>query len=122
MPFASDAFDYAALIITLCFVKDPGKVIEEAYRIIKKDGRIIIGIIDKESFLGKFYRSKNSPFYKPARFMGVKETTALLENAGFAGFSYYQTIFSLPGAMDSVEKPRKGFGRGGFVVISGNKQ
>jgi ubiquinone/menaquinone biosynthesis C-methylase UbiE len=121
LPFPNEAFDYAALIITLCFVKKPKKVLEEARRILRKDGRIIIGIVDRESFLGKFYRKKKSVFYEQARFLGVGEVTNMLKEAGFAAFSYFQTISVLPERMISVEKPRRGFGKGGFVVVSAKK-
>jgi len=43
----------------------------------------------------------------------------LLEGVGFKNFSYYQTIFKLPEKINSIEKPKKGFGKGGFVVIAG---
>jgi len=122
LPFESSIFDYIAIIITLCFVKDPVKVLIEAKRVLKKRGKIIIGIVDKDSFLGEFYQRKKSLFYKQAHFFGVKEVTDLLKMSGFTRISYYQTIFKLPDEMISVEKPRKGFGRGGFVVISGIKR
>ncbi|MBN2119794.1 MAG: class I SAM-dependent methyltransferase [Candidatus Omnitrophica bacterium] len=118
LPFFDNTFDYAAIIITLCFVDNPLKVLQEAGRVLKKDGRVILGIIDKDSFLGRFYRKKKSLFYKQARFFGVEELKDLLKVAGFNTFSYYQTLFELPGKMKSVEKPCQGFGKGGFVVIS----
>ena len=122
IPFASGIFDYAALIITLCFVKDPAKVIKETARILKRDGRIIIGIVDKNSFLGRFYRRKKSVFYKQADFFSVMEVMVLLKAAGFRAISAYQTLSVLPDRMSAVEKLRKGYGTGGFVVISGLKQ
>jgi len=122
LPFDSLVFDYVAIIITLCFVKDPIKVLIEAKRVLKNRGKVIVGIIDKDSFLGRFYQRKKSLFYKQAHFFGVKEVTDLLKMSGFAGIAYYQTIYKFPDEMTSVEKPRKGFGRGGFVVISGIKR
>jgi len=122
LPFDSLVFDYVTIIITLCFVKDPIKVLIEAKRVLKKRGKVIVGIIDKDSFLGMFYQRKKSLFYKQAHFFGVKEVTDLLKISGFAGIAYYQTIYKFPNEMTSVEKPRKGFGRGGFVVISGIKR
>lgn len=122
IPFMDGTFDYAAIIITLCFVKNPKKVIEEAFRILKKNGRIIIGIVDKESFLGKFYQRKKSVFYKQAKFFNVNKVKNLLKETGFGFFSYYQTISILPDKMNSVEKPMKGFGKGGFVVITAKKR
>jgi ubiquinone/menaquinone biosynthesis C-methylase UbiE len=122
MPFKNGTFDYVAIIITLCFVKNPKKVLEESFRVLRKNGRIIIGIVDKESFLGKYYLKKKSVFYKQANFLSVNEVTELLKESGFLGFSYYQTISTLPDEVRSVEKPKKGFGKGGFVVISSAKR
>ncbi len=122
LPFANATFDYVAIIITLCFAKGPVKVLSEARRVLRKNGKVIIGIIDKDSFLGKFYQKKKSIFYKQANFFNVREVTNLLKEAGFIRFSYYQTIFKFPDKMDSIEKPKKGFGEGGFVVISGEKR
>lgn len=120
--FKNSIFDYIAIIIAICFVKNPIKVLGEARRVLKKNGKIIVCIIDKNSFLGKFYQRKKSVFYKEAKFFGVKELTDLLRSAGFKKFSYYQTLFSPLEKITSVEKPKKGFGRGGFVVISGVKR
>ena len=121
LPFKEAAFDYAVIIISICFVNNPGKVLKEAHRVLKEKGKIIIGIIDKDSFLGKFYQKKKSIFYKQANFFSVKELTELLKGAGFSKFSYYQTLFKLLKEMDSAQRPRKGFGKGGFVVIGGEK-
>ena len=118
LPFGNSTFDYVAIIITLCFVKEPIKVLAEARRVLKKNGKIIIGIIDKDSFLGKFYQRKKSVFYKEATFYSIRDVEDLLELKGFKGFSYYQTVFSLPDKIRFIEKPQIGFGKGGFVVIS----
>lgn len=121
LPFDNSTFDYIAIIITLCFVKDPVKVLIETKRVLKKSGKVIIAIIDKDSFLGRFYQGEKSLFYKQAHFLGVKEVTDLLKMTGFGRISYYQTVYKFPDEMISVEKPKKGFGKGGFVIISGIK-
>ena len=121
LPFIDGSFDYVVMLITLCFIKDPVQTLQEAHRVLKKGGKIIIGIVDKESFLGKFYLEKKSIFYKQAIFFSITDLTALLKKAGFKRFSYCQTLFTLPYNMNTVEKPEKGFGKGGFVVISAKK-
>ena len=121
LPFKDGAFDYAAIIATLCFVKDSYKVLKETRRVLKKNGKIIIGIIDKDSFLGKLYQRKKITFYKKANFYSVKEVTNLLKATGFDKFSYYQAILKSPEKITSIENLQKGFGRGGFVVISARK-
>ncbi|MBN1446069.1 MAG: class I SAM-dependent methyltransferase [Candidatus Omnitrophica bacterium] len=122
LPFKDAAFDYAAIIITICFVKNPRKVLKEAYRVLKKKGEIILGIVDKDSFLGKFYQYKKSVFYKQAKFFSVAELTVLLKSAGFNNISYYQTLYNLPDEITSVQRPKKSFGEGGFVVIKACKE
>jgi len=122
LSFDDSTFDYVAIIFTICFVQEPGKVLEEATRVLKKGGKIIVGIVDKESFLGKFYEEKESVFYEGAQLFSVKEITKLLEETGFGDFSYYQTLFDFPGNIKAIETPLEGYGKGGFVVISAAKK
>ena len=117
-PFFKNTFDYVTIIITICFVKDPLKVLIESHRVLKRNGKLIVGIIDKDSFLGKYYQRKKSVFYKQANFFGVKKLTDLLKATGFSRFTYCQTVFHLPDKIKSIEKSQRGFGKGGFVVIS----
>jgi len=121
LPFGNFTFDYVAIIITLCFVRDPFKVLSEAGRVLKKNGKIIIGIIDKDSFLGKFYRKKKSVFYKQAIFFSVRELLGLLKTIGFNRISCYQTIYKFPDKIRSIQRPKEGFGKGGFIVIGAYK-
>ena len=118
LQFVSSTFDYVAIIVTICFVESPLKVLEETARVLKNKGRVVIGIIDKDSFLGRFYQKKKSIFYKSAQFFSVNEITDLLTEAGFNNFLYFQTLFKLPVEMNSVDDPLEGYGKGGFVVIS----
>jgi len=122
LPFRSGTFDYVAIIITLCFVQNPMKVLKETKRVLKTNGKAIIGIIGKDSFLGIHYRKKKSIFYRQANFFNVKKVTELLEKTDFSRFSYYQTLYKLPNKIKSVQKPQKGFDKGGFVVISGQER
>jgi len=121
LPFKNSTFDYIAIIITICFAKDPRGVLAEAKRVLKKNGKLIIGIVDKDSFLGKFYQRKKSVFYKEANFFSVRDLSDLIKAAGFGKFSYYQTLSKIPDKMNSIEKPEKGFGKRGFVVIGAYK-
>jgi len=121
LPYRDKEFDYVLIAITICFVQKPKKVISEAKRVLKDNGKIILAIVDQNSFLGKFYQEKKSIFYKEANFFSVKEMVKLLEDNEFGKFSFYQTIFNLPEKVKTIETPLEGYGKGGFVVISGEK-
>ncbi|HEX30189.1 TPA: class I SAM-dependent methyltransferase [Candidatus Poribacteria bacterium] len=121
MPFKDDEFDYALIAITLCFVRDPERVIRETRRVLRDGGRIIVAIIDRDSFLGRAYQVKKSKFYEEARFFSVDEVVNLLGESGFDDFSLLQTIFRFPHELEEVERVEVGYGRGGFVVISARK-
>ncbi|MEW6088185.1 MAG: class I SAM-dependent methyltransferase [bacterium] len=120
LPFENSTFNYVAIIITLCFVKNPQKVLKEAKRVLKKGGKIIIGIVDKDSFLGKFYESKKkeSKFYKHANFYSVGQVLDWLKKLKFEHINIYQTIFKIPKRTIAIEPVKEGYGDGGFVVIA----
>jgi len=122
LPFADGVFDYIVIIITLCFTRAPQKVLEESRRVLKRNGKVIIGIVDKDSFLGRFYQKKKSVFYKQAHFFSVEEVVDLLKVIGFDQFLYYQTLFKLSNKVDLIEKPQRGYSKGGFVVIRARKK
>lgn len=89
--------------------------------VLRNEGKIILGLIDRNSFLGKFYREKNSAFYSVAKFISVEEAVSILQEAGFEKKSFYQTLFRMPEQITKIEKPLSGYGKGGFVVITGIK-
>lgn len=121
LSFKNTTFDYVVIIITLCFVKDPSKVLQETNRVLKKHGKVIICIIDKNSFLGKYYLKKKSIFYHRAHFFSAEELTELLKTMGFNITSHYQTMFTFPDKMNSIDQPQRGFSRGGFIIMSAQK-
>ena len=124
LPFTDNEFDYVLIVITICFVKNPEIVISEARRVLKNNGKLIIGIVDRNSHLGKFYQEKKRQghrFYKFANFFSAKEIIKLLEKYNFKEIVTYQTIFQSLENIKKVEKPKKGFGKGGFVVVCGKK-
>jgi ubiquinone/menaquinone biosynthesis C-methylase UbiE len=121
LPFCDERFDYVAIIIALCFVHNPHKVLEESRRVLKKNGKLIIGIVDKDSFLGKRYKKKKSIFYTDAHLFSVCEVTALVQKSKFNVLSYWQTLCE-PQELSVVQEPIKGFGQGGFVVIECQKR
>lgn len=121
LPYKNSSFDHVVIIATLCFVRDPENVLKEARRILKTGGRIIIAFIDKNSILGKYYQRKKSVFYKKAVFFSVKDIRKWIHETGFTGFTCFQTLFGPLKKMGSLQTPRKGYGKGSFIVIRSHK-
>jgi ubiquinone/menaquinone biosynthesis C-methylase UbiE len=117
MPFLSETFDFAVMITTVCFLDDILQSFRETARVLKPNGRFIIGMIDKDSPLGQKYQQnkEDNPFYRDAHFHSVNEITESLENTGFGDFEYWQTLITA--SEEEPEEPQPGYGEGGFVVI-----
>lgn len=119
LPFADFSFDFALFVTSICFISDLNKAFNEAYRILKPSGEIIIGFIDKCGKLGTMYEQQNSGVYSYAHFYSPSEVQELLEKSGFSNFSYYQTLFDIDST--NFEQPETGYGQGSFVVLKGIK-
>ncbi|NJO25351.1 MAG: hypothetical protein HC867_05590 [Bacteroidia bacterium] len=59
-----------------------------------------------------------NPWYRDAHFHSVAEITDLMQEAGFTGFEYWQTLFT---SKEELIDPLPGFGKGGFAVIRSQK-
>ncbi|BBB33127.1 conserved hypothetical protein [Thermotomaculum hydrothermale] len=124
LPFKTGVFDFVLIVVTVCYFDEPLKAFLEAKRVLKEKGKIIVGFVDEESFLGQFYLEKkqSSIFYKDASFYSAFKVISMLTQAGFGNFNFYQTLFSLPSEIKDIEQPKKGIGEGGFVVISAESE
>ena len=123
IPFADNVFDYLLLVVTICFVDDPSAVIAEAGRVLRPGGTILVGIIDRESSLGRLYLRKKdkSPFYRSARFFSVSEVLDLFPEDGWTDFGFRQTLFAGEPESEKVQESRDGYGDGSFVAITARK-
>jgi ubiquinone/menaquinone biosynthesis C-methylase UbiE len=119
LPFHSSQFDFALMVTTVCFLDNVEVAFNEAYRIVKPDGCLIIGFIDKDSPIGQLYQQHKdeSVFYKIATFYSVEEVVSYLKKSGFQNFSFTQTIFHNLIEIEGIEPVKEGYGEGSFVVI-----
>lgn len=124
LPVKDNLYDYALLVTIDCFLEMPELVFKEVRRVLKTEGFIIVGLVDKNSRLGKKYeaRKNKSKFYKNAHFYSVKEIQGKLEMAGFSNIDCVQAI--LPGDINENHKLeiKQGYGKGSFVVLRAQKQ
>jgi len=81
LPLKRESVDCFILVVTLCFLENPQKAIEEAKSCLKKSGNIIVCIVPADSTLGEEYaKKKDSPFYSIARFYTFNELMELLKD------------------------------------------
>jgi len=120
LPFDDGSFDFALMVTVDCFLSDVAKAFHEAYRILKTNGVLIVGFIDRESALGRQYaeRKERSRFYRGATFHSVEELRTYLRHARFSVLTCRQTL--LPGETGELTI-LDGHGSGGFVVIRAEK-
>jgi ubiquinone/menaquinone biosynthesis C-methylase UbiE len=124
--FDEESFGTAFLIVTLCFLDSPLEVLKEASRILTPGGKLVLGIVLKESPWGQFYQKKKEQghrFYKFATFYSFDEAVRLIEQAGFTIEKTISTLFQRPEEVHHAEEPGDGYSPdAGFTVIMAGKR
>jgi len=123
LPFKDGTFDTALIVTTICFVDDIPQTLTEAARVLRPDGALVIGYIDKNSPVGEIYQETQSqnPFYREAVFVSTEELVDALETAGFTDFEFAQTIYHWPSEIEKPEPIESGYGEGSFVGIKATR-
>jgi len=124
LPFDDNAFDFALMVTAICFLEDPLQALKEIRRILRPAGKIIIGMLDKDSPLGKLYEMEkhDSKFFKQAVFYSVYQVLEWLKILEYGHIQTLQTVFHKPEEITALEPIREGHGEGFFVVISAQKE
>ena len=123
LPFKNDTFNFVIIVFTIEFADDPLRFLEEATRTLKKRGALILGILDKKSSWGKYYKRKKvqNKYYKDFRYFSPEEILQIFKNIPVEFNEAVQTLFHPPPDINDIEEPRGGFGQGGFVVLKASK-
>ena len=95
LPLPDRSFDLVLMVTTICFVDDIDKTLQECRRVLQDEGFLVIGFVDRESALGRFYEANKdkSRFYKEATFYSKKEVFTLLKRHGFVLDRCSETLF-----------------------------
>ena len=123
LPIRDSQFDFVLFVTTICFLENVKRALEEAHRVVKPSGSVVIGFVDKNSPLGKGYQQRKGEnvFYRVATFLSVDEVVRDLERAGFRDIAFAQTIFRSLADIREAEPAKEGYGEGSFVVVRGSK-
>jgi SAM-dependent methyltransferase len=123
--FSRETFGTVFLIVTMCFVASPLAVLKEAHRILKPEGKAVLGLVLRESPWGEFYRRKKYQghrFYKHATFYSYQEVEEMLMDSGFAIEKIVSTLFQEPERVREIEIPKNGyFASAGFTILVAGK-
>jgi ubiquinone/menaquinone biosynthesis C-methylase UbiE len=86
LPFPKHVFDGVLMALTLCFLENPEKTLQECARVLRENGKVVLGTVPADSPWGRAYIRKGDeghPVYTHARFHTIKETLCLFEKMGF---------------------------------------
>jgi ubiquinone/menaquinone biosynthesis C-methylase UbiE len=123
LPFSDGSFDYTLVVTTICFVQSADRMLAEARRVLRPNGKLIIGFVNRQSGIGRGYlkHQSESVFYREAVFYSVAEVGELLEAQGFNARIWGQTLFRPLAEITRIEPVRPGTDEGAFVVVMANR-
>lgn len=123
LPVNSASYDFAIFITSTCFLDNPVQAYKEAARVIKDNGSIVIGFLEKNSELGKTYEEHKheSPFYCDATFYNYNEIIEFLKQAGFGNFKTVQTVLPENTPNQKSTDILSGHDQGAFIVLRAEK-
>ena len=124
LPYKDVRFNFVLMNFCIIYFKSLKKPFKEAFRVLKNDGVLLVGFIDRNSPIGKAYelRKLDSDFYRTAKFYSVEKVMFELSEVGFKHFEYRQTLFHPLDEIVSFEPSKPGYGEGSFVVIKAMKK
>ncbi len=85
LPFKDNEFSIVSSITMIEFVENQKKVIDEIYRVLKPNGFLLMGCLNKNSVLWE--NRENNKHYKGAKFLTPEEFSSLLSPIGKAKIS-----------------------------------
>lgn len=134
LPFRPGCFDLALAVTSLCFVRSPDQTIEETRRVLKPEGRLVLGELNRFSPWALWRRLKGlvtETIYNQAHFWGRRELESLLRRKGFCVSAARTLLYFPPWNQKAVLKlyrffetvGKKAFpGTGAFIAMKAEKR
>jgi ubiquinone/menaquinone biosynthesis C-methylase UbiE len=120
--FRPGSFGTVFLLTTWEFLREPARVLTECRRVLRPEGRLVNGYLDRGGKWGRSYIEKaeaGHPLFSQAHFDAHETVRRQTEAAGFRITLVVSTLFSGPDEPQVVEAPAAGFVPGAsFVVIA----
>ncbi|MGB8332680.1 MAG: class I SAM-dependent methyltransferase [Polyangiales bacterium] len=114
-PFEDESFDAVLAVTTICFVDDARRMVAEARRVLRPNGQLVIGFIERAGELGGQYLHKqlDNVFYREATFYSAMEVQMLLAETGFERPVWVQTLSRPLDEIVEIEPIKSGHGQSG---------
>lgn len=121
LPLEDGVAGAVLLVVTLCFVDDPLRVLREARRALRPDGGIVLGLVPADGPWGRHYRALGAAghaYYARARFFTREDLRDLLTAAGLEARRFRSALFWQPDGAPLPEEPRDRDDRSaGFLAL-----
>ena len=123
LPYGDLQFDFV-LFVTICHLDSLKNALAEAHRVLKHEGSVLIGFLDKDRSVAQQYIEKRhrSTFFSKANFYTVDRIQTLLKEAEFKNLEFNQTLFGDLDEIEEIQIPKPGFGEGSFLVVKATKK
>jgi hypothetical protein len=126
IPFPSGEIGSLFVLMSPCPSRRLKRLLQEAHRVLKGEGRILIGFVPRSSFWGNIYfaQEKGGASAGPRRLRphSLKEMEHRVMQAGFSLQGISSTLFQQPGKLKVVENPMIGYRpQAGYLVLIGEK-
>ena len=132
LPFPDDSFDVVVAVTVLCFVGDARAAISEMVRVLRPNGRLVLGDLGRWSAWAAvrvIAGRRGSATWRAARFRTAAELRALLQGAGVCEVAARGSVFYPPiGVLARVlAGPDLALGRlttvgAAFIAVAGTKR
>jgi ubiquinone/menaquinone biosynthesis C-methylase UbiE len=134
LPFADASFDAAVAVTSLCFVADPHAALAEVRRVLRPDGRLVLGELNRWSLwalLRRLHGLVRPTTYRAAHFRSIRELRRLLGECGF-DLTHWHGLLHLPpvnragflATLDPVERLGQRWtpAVGAFLVVAARRR
>jgi ubiquinone/menaquinone biosynthesis C-methylase UbiE len=124
MPFRDEVIGTVLIAVTLRFVDDPARVLEESFRVLRVGGVLVSCIVPRDSPWGEHYAIlgfEGHPFYSKARFLTLGEHEELIRSSGFEIVEPMGTLSYSPFEEPRLEEPSNEVRDKGFVCVKAIK-
>ena len=125
LPFRPATFDGVLMVVTICFLDEPGQAFAACARVLKPGGRLIAGVVPADSPWGRLYRRQGGEghlFYSAAKFYNPEQVIQFATSAGLSFDDARSCLFAAPGEPLRRSVPRQEIVPGaGFVALAFRK-